>query len=65
MLDGVLVKHVITADSELGFVDVYKTDSEDNFVLNEQRGDLVIETKHGRVKFVNMLYKPPENHRDG
>jgi hypothetical protein len=66
LLDGVIVKYVLTADEELGMVEVYKTYETGELVLNEAKSDLVTEKKMGRVKLVDMHYMPTEKrHRNG
>ena len=51
--DGVDVKYCVTADEDLGYVDVYVTDQNGLFVINELKDDATINRHYGKVQIID------------
>lgn len=52
-LDDVQMRDVFEADDEVGYVKHYVRNDQGHLYLNEERTEVVHETKFGRVRIVN------------
>ena len=57
-LNGVLVKNCFTADEDRGYVLVYKTDENGNYLLNELRTEILTKKLFGKVELIKIGYFP-------
>lgn len=53
LLDGVDVKYCVTADEDLGYVDVYVKDSQGNFKVDELTREVITERFYGKVEIID------------